>query len=387
MKKSWLYWVVTLFIICIAFSCSPKKKDDPVKKANAFKELGVAYMKDDMDAAAYKNLRKAESLNPNDPHIHFALGVFYFKKENYRQAIAEYKRCLELKPDFASVYNNIGLTYFELGEYDTAIANFKKLIGNYVYATPHYPLLNIGRSYYHKGDYQEAIRYFQKTIDVEPEFAPAILWLGRTYIEVGNSRQAIETLQRGIRVAPKYADMQTPSKRRGPRYTPLSRRQNRPDAIAWLVRNHPELSDAQISKLIGTTKTTIGAVRDRTHWNSANIKPTDPVSLGLCTQIDLDEQVKKAVTQKKPAAAPAKSAPAEKQTVASPSKKRRAAAPKTAKKSVPTTPSQASTPKPSAPSATPAAAQQTSVEKERTAEKQVPAKTDASGAAEPKQTP
>lgn len=100
-------------------------------------------------------------------------------------------------------------------------------------------------------------------------------------------------------VKPKYADMQTPTKRRGPRYTPLSRRQNRPDAIAWLVRNHPELSDAQISKLIGTTKTTIGAVRDRTHWNSANIKPTDPVSLGLCTQIDLDEQVKKASARRR----------------------------------------------------------------------------------------
>jgi len=95
-------------------------------------------------------------------------------------------------------------------------------------------------------------------------------------------------------VKPKYADLQKPGKRRGPRYTPLSRRQNRPDAIAWLVRNHPELSDAQISKLLGTTKTTIGAVRDRSHWNASNIKPIDPVSLGLCSQIDLDEQVKKA---------------------------------------------------------------------------------------------
>ncbi|WP_300541864.1 cell cycle transcriptional regulator TrcR [Maricaulis sp.] len=100
-------------------------------------------------------------------------------------------------------------------------------------------------------------------------------------------------------VKPKYADFHTPAKRRGPRYTPLSRRQNRPDAIAWLVRNHPELSDAQISKLIGTTKTTIQAVRDRTHWNSANIKPTDPVSLGLCTQIDLDDQVKKASARRR----------------------------------------------------------------------------------------
>ncbi len=84
----------------------------------------------------------------------------------------------------------------------------------------------------------------------------------------------------------------TKKKRKGPRYTPLSRRQDRPDAIAWIVRNHPEISDPQISKLIGTTKPTINSIRDRTHWKSATITPTDPVSLGLCTQMDLDEVVK-----------------------------------------------------------------------------------------------
>jgi hypothetical protein len=87
-------------------------------------------------------------------------------------------------------------------------------------------------------------------------------------------------------------------KRRGPRYTPLSRRQDRPDAIAWLVRNHPEVPDSQISKLIGTTKPTIKSIRDRTHWKSATITPTDPVSLGLCSQMDLDEVVKTAAENK-----------------------------------------------------------------------------------------
>jgi hypothetical protein len=82
--------------------------------------------------------------------------------------------------------------------------------------------------------------------------------------------------------------------RKGPRYTPVSRRQDRPDAIAWLLRYHPELSDAQVGKLVGTTKPTIQSVRDRSHWNSANIKPVDPVTLGLCSQIELDEAVQKA---------------------------------------------------------------------------------------------
>jgi uncharacterized protein len=81
---------------------------------------------------------------------------------------------------------------------------------------------------------------------------------------------------------------------KGPRYTPIAKRQDKPDAIAFLLRNHPELSDTQISKLIGTTKPTIAAVRDRTHWNSPNIKPRHPVELGLCTIAELDEALSRA---------------------------------------------------------------------------------------------
>ncbi|ABS13893.1 MULTISPECIES: DUF1013 domain-containing protein [Brucella/Ochrobactrum group] len=84
------------------------------------------------------------------------------------------------------------------------------------------------------------------------------------------------------------------AKRKGPRYTPLSKRQDRPNAILWLVRNHPELKDAQISRLIGTTKSTIEQIRNRSHWNSANLTAMDPVTLGLCSQIDLDIEVERA---------------------------------------------------------------------------------------------
>ena len=86
----------------------------------------------------------------------------------------------------------------------------------------------------------------------------------------------------------------TQRRSKGPRYTPLSRRQDRPNAIAWLVRYHPELKDAQISKLVGTTKQTISAVRNRTHWNISNITPQDPVTLGLSSQVDLDSAVQTA---------------------------------------------------------------------------------------------
>ncbi|HQS69821.1 MAG: cytoplasmic protein [Novosphingobium sp. 28-62-57] len=84
------------------------------------------------------------------------------------------------------------------------------------------------------------------------------------------------------------------SRTKGPRYTPVSKRQDKPDGIAWILRNHPEVSDAQIGKLIGTTRTTIAAIRDRSHWNIANINPKDPVTLGLCSQRELDSLVAKA---------------------------------------------------------------------------------------------
>lgn len=87
-------------------------------------------------------------------------------------------------------------------------------------------------------------------------------------------------------------------KRRGPRYTPLSKRQDRPASILWLVKFHPELADSQIVRLVGTTKPTIQTIRERTHWNISNIQPIDPVALGLCKQTELDKEVQKAAAKK-----------------------------------------------------------------------------------------
>ncbi len=94
-----------------------------------------------------------------------------------------------------------------------------------------------------------------------------------------------------------YAAAEGEEKRRGPRYTPLSKRQDRPAAILWLVKFHPELADSQIGKLIGTTKPTIQTIRERTHWNIQNIQPIDPVALGLCRQTELDAAVQKAAAK------------------------------------------------------------------------------------------
>ncbi|QGZ94126.1 cell cycle transcriptional regulator TrcR [Terricaulis silvestris] len=102
-------------------------------------------------------------------------------------------------------------------------------------------------------------------------------------------------------------------KKRGARYTPIARRQDRPDAINWFLKNHPEVPDSKIVKLIGTTKSTIDQVRNRTHWNSSQIKPVDPVTIGLCTQIELDAVVADAAAAK--ARSDARAAKAEAKTL------------------------------------------------------------------------
>ena len=113
--------------------------------------------------------------------------------------------------------------------------------------------------------------------------------LTREEIAKGEASSAIR-----LTLAVSKVRLPEPKKSGGPRYTPLSRRQDRPNAILWLVRNHPELKDAQIMRLVGTTKTTLQAIRDRTHWNSSQLSPLDPVTLGLCSQIDLDMEVNRA---------------------------------------------------------------------------------------------
>ena len=119
---------------------------------------------------------------------------------------------------------------------------------------------------------------------------------GRDPIRAGElTHEEIEKGQKDSEYRLKMFKEPDPIRRtRGPRYTPVSKRQDKPDGIAWIIKNHPEVTDGQISKLIGTTRTTIASIRDRTHWNMANIQPKDPVTLGLTTQRELDAAIAKA---------------------------------------------------------------------------------------------
>ena len=112
-------------------------------------------------------------------------------------------------------------------------------------------------------------------------------------VSAENIKECEEKISKSLKLITSKIKLSTKTKR-SPRYTPLSRRQDRPNAIAWILKFHPEMTDGQISKLIGTTKFTITQIRERTHWNIANVSPKDPVMLGLCKQLDLTNAIDKA---------------------------------------------------------------------------------------------
>lgn len=123
------------------------------------------------------------------------------------------------------------------------------------------------------------------------------------------TQEEIERCQKDpkVRLQPAKQDLPQPVERtKGPKYTPIAKRQDKPDGIAWILRNHPEVRDSQVCKLIGTTKTTIQAIRDRTHWNAPNIRPRDPVLLGLCTQSELNAVIDAAEKQRAREGGPAR---------------------------------------------------------------------------------
>jgi hypothetical protein len=117
--------------------------------------------------------------------------------------------------------------------------------------------------------------------------------LTREQIEAAEKNPAIR-----LKMAPPKYKMPPVKMKKAPRYTPVSKRQDKPDAVYWILRNHPELTDADIIKLIGTTKATIQKIRERSHWNATNIKAVDPVTLGLCSQLELDLAVERASHRK-----------------------------------------------------------------------------------------
>lgn len=204
----WKIKTVSLVIVMgLLASCATQLDAEHKREAETHRQLGEAYLAEGKDAAAFKELREAKRLNPEDPYVHYALGIFYFNKGKYDLSVQSYLQCLELDPSFTSAINNLGLAYLENGDYDRAIEQFDRLKDNYVYATPHFPLFSAGRAYYYKNDLKQAAAHFNEAIDLKEDFAPAYLWLGRTLLGDNQPQKAREALEKGLELAPQSAEM------------------------------------------------------------------------------------------------------------------------------------------------------------------------------------
>ncbi len=197
MGKTFLCVLSLLFII----SCS-NNHELVVKQAKDRTNLGVAYMRENKFSEAYKELEEAKKLYPDDPFVHYCLGIFYYKKKNWNKAMSEYKISLKLKPDFAAAHNNIGLVYLYKKEWDTAIFHFKKLINDYVYATPQFPLTHLGTAYYNKKKYHLALMYYQKALEIDPDYAGALIGNGNVYMELKDYSNALSFFNKTIEKKP-----------------------------------------------------------------------------------------------------------------------------------------------------------------------------------------
>jgi Tfp pilus assembly protein PilF len=173
------------------------------KEAEAYRNVGEAYLAAGKTTLALRELLKAESLYPEDHLLQGDLGMAYMAKEHLDEAIVHFKRALEIQPDYAPAKNNLGAAYLAKGEIDQAITIFQELNQDILYASPHYPLFNLGRAYFMKKDYPAAEKYFKEALELRPEFVRARQWIGLTYMERGMMDQAIRELEKAVESAPK----------------------------------------------------------------------------------------------------------------------------------------------------------------------------------------
>jgi type IV pilus assembly protein PilF len=200
--KQKLFFLILAVLILIFASCA-QDRAALKKRADASKELGLAYMMQEKYIFALEYFLKAEKLNPKDPYIQNNLGLVYMIKKRPDNALEHFKKAYALKPDFMPALNNLGSAYLALKKWNDAIACFKRVYSDILYATPHYPLSNIGRAYYNKKEYMLAEKYYLKSLKVMPDFQTSLYGLFEVYIQTREYEQAKTLFKKIIDSNPK----------------------------------------------------------------------------------------------------------------------------------------------------------------------------------------
>jgi type IV pilus assembly protein PilF len=210
MRKNGL---IILLLMCLVVSCvGSDQRRIKQERAEAKRNLGVKYMKNNNYAMALRELQGAEKLYADDPDLQHDLGYAYMQRGRLDLAITHYKKALELKPDYPSARNNMGTAYLRKEEWDTAIAIFKELTQNLLYRTPQNPLFSLGWAYYNKKEYLLSEKYYKEALQLygggvtkDAVYIRALNGLSLTYMEVGKGKKAVELLELAIKDAPQIS--------------------------------------------------------------------------------------------------------------------------------------------------------------------------------------
>jgi type IV pilus assembly protein PilF len=204
-------WAIMFLAACATSthnSESPPPSAEKVKAAaEANRNLGEAYLAGGNLTAALRELKKAESFDPQDHITQFDIGLVYYYRERYDQAIQQFEKAIRLKPDYAPAINSLGNAYLEKGEWDNAIEAYRQIVEDVFYGTPHFAFSNMALAYYQKGDYRQAEKYFLEALKLNPDFANALGGLGMTYTAMGRYTEAAQKLERAVRKNPKLPQL------------------------------------------------------------------------------------------------------------------------------------------------------------------------------------
>lgn len=197
-------WLVFIALFAVLSACALPDQDI-MKRQQAQRVYGEAYMDKGDFTAALRELLKAEKLYADDHLLQHDIGKVYMAKGKPELAVARFKRALELKPDYSPAKNDLGLAYMALKDWDAAIVSFKSISDDLLYATQHFPLVNLGHAYFNKHEYDLAIQSYQKALELAPKFINAMLGLSRTYLAQGRQEDAVRILEKAAAVAPDAA--------------------------------------------------------------------------------------------------------------------------------------------------------------------------------------
>jgi tetratricopeptide (TPR) repeat protein len=218
--KNWLHPKAGFMILALwlagCAAAPPSGPGDPAEnpsgernkaKAEATRNVGEAYLAGGNLIQALRELKKAESFDPDDHITQYDIGLVYYYRDRYEQAIPYFERAIQLRPDFAPAINSLGNAYSAKGDWDKAIEAYQKIIEDVFYGTPHFALSNMALAYYQKGDYVRAEKNFLEALKLSPDFVNALAGLAATYSALGRYEEAVQKLERAVRKEPKLPQL------------------------------------------------------------------------------------------------------------------------------------------------------------------------------------